>query len=218
MGKQDGSLVIGSLSADELTKSIDKLVNYVGNQTTIMADQFKKAMELMKGSMKDFAITQKVSVDLMKQAWRSMSESFDAMVRAQERATSSSGKGKQQTPFEYKDLKATYSVGELRQMRSEVQAYTKTLEEGSAELRRANTYWAQLDARIKAAMSDLRTSGAEIAKVLNMPERTENEVLAKIKAVKELKAEIDTTKKSHDELNNALAALNTRLAEMRKCK
>ena len=89
----DDVLIVGSLSDKELRKSIDSLVNYVGNQTSVMASNFVVSMDLMKGAMKDFAITQKVSVDLMQDAWKQMSVSFDAMLKAQQNATSNSGHG-----------------------------------------------------------------------------------------------------------------------------
>ena len=86
----DDVLIVGSLKDDELRKSIDNLVDYVGTQTQVMAGKFEGAMDIMKSAMKDFAVTQNVSVNLMKQAWREMSSSFDAMVAAQTAATSSS--------------------------------------------------------------------------------------------------------------------------------
>ena len=76
----DDVIIVGSLSDKELRDSIDKLVDYVGDKTTIMAGKFDVAMEKMKSAMKDFAITQKVSVDLMQDAWKQMSASFDAML------------------------------------------------------------------------------------------------------------------------------------------
>ena len=85
----DDVIIVGSLSDKELRDSIDKLVDYVGDKTTIMAGKFDVAMEKMKSAMKDFAITQKVSVDLMQDAWKQMSASFDAMLKAQQNATSS---------------------------------------------------------------------------------------------------------------------------------
>lgn len=79
----DDVIILGKLDKKELEKSIDELVNYVADKTTTMAGKFETAMDKMKSSMKDFAVTQKVSVDLMKEAWSSMSQSFDAMVSAQ---------------------------------------------------------------------------------------------------------------------------------------
>lgn len=85
----DDVIIVGSLSDKELRDSIDKLVDYVGKKTTDMAGNFVVAMNTMKGAMKDFAVSQKVSVDLMQDAWKKMSVSFDAMLKAQQNATSS---------------------------------------------------------------------------------------------------------------------------------
>ena len=83
MSQQNPTIIVGHLDDSELTKSIDKLVNEVANKTTTMAGHFTTAIGKMQDAMKDFAVTQKVSVDLMKEAWRDMSKSFDAMVAAQ---------------------------------------------------------------------------------------------------------------------------------------
>lgn len=87
------TMIIAKLDSKELEKSIDELVDKVANRSQFMANKFETAMDKMKSSMKDFAITQKVSVDLMKDAWRDMSSSFDAMVKAQEASKKREGKG-----------------------------------------------------------------------------------------------------------------------------
>lgn len=79
----DDVIIVGSLDKKELEKSIQDLVNYVGDKTNAMANKFTEGLDKMKLAMKDFAITQKVSVDTMQEAWRKMSQSFDAMVAAQ---------------------------------------------------------------------------------------------------------------------------------------
>lgn len=99
MPNNDDVLIVGSLKDEELRKSIDNLVDYVGDKTNEMAMKFNDGLDKMKLAMKDFAVTQKVSVDLMKQAWREMSTSFDAMVAAQSGATGGgSGGGKPAYP------------------------------------------------------------------------------------------------------------------------
>ena len=70
MAANDDVLIVGKLDSKELEKSINDLIDFVGDKTTIMAGKFDSAMDKMKSAMKDFAITQKVSVDLMKEAWR----------------------------------------------------------------------------------------------------------------------------------------------------
>ena len=87
------TMIIAKLDSKELEQSINNLVDMVADKSQVMANKFETAMDKMKSSMKDFAITQKVSVDLMKDAWRDMSSSFDAMVKAQEASKKREGKG-----------------------------------------------------------------------------------------------------------------------------
>ena len=99
MSQQNPTIIVGHLDDTELTKSIDKLVAEVAKKTSGMAEDFTQAIDKMKFAMKDFAVTQKVSVDLMKEAWRDMSRSFDAMVAAQSTATGGGkGSGKAHAP------------------------------------------------------------------------------------------------------------------------
>ena len=118
MADTNPTIITAKLNDKELKDSIDKLVEYVGNKTTIMAGQFTKSMELMKDAMKDFAVTQKVSVDLIEQSWRQMSQSFDAMLRAQRAATGNGGNGGSGNsgngaqPNTIKDLKEQISATE----------------------------------------------------------------------------------------------------------
>ncbi len=95
MGEENNgtTMIIAKLDSKELEKSIDELVDKVANRSQFMANKFEMAMDTMKSSIKDFAITQKVSVDLMNKAWREMSSSFDAMVKAQEATKAREGKG-----------------------------------------------------------------------------------------------------------------------------
>lgn len=105
----DDVIIVGSLNDKELRNSINELVKFVGNKTNDMADKFTKGLDKMKLAMKDFAVTQKVSVDLMKEAWRNMSSSFDAMVAAQSAVGSrggTSGGGSSAQPNTIAELRA----------------------------------------------------------------------------------------------------------------
>jgi len=130
MSQQNPTIIVGHLDDSELTKSIDKLVNEVANKTTTMAGHFTTAIGKMQDAMKDFAVTQKVSVDLMKEAWRDMSKSFDAMVAAQSGATGGGkGSGKAHAPN---------TIGALEQEIAEIKQERKELELNSDELRTQN--------------------------------------------------------------------------------
>lgn len=131
MAQNDDVIIVGSLSDKELRDSIDKLVDYVGNKTNDMAGKFTEGLDKMKLAMKDFAITQKVSVDVMKEAWRNMSSSFDAMVAAQSTATGSThGSGKPQYPDN--------TVGHLEETIRLEEKRRKEMQLNSAELRNQN--------------------------------------------------------------------------------
>jgi len=132
MSQQNPTIIVGHLDDSELTKSIDKLVSEVAKKTSGMAEDFTQAIDKMKLAMKDFAITQKVSVDLMKEAWRDMSKSFDAMVAAQSASTGGgkgSGKGKVYAP---------YTVGALEQEIAREKEKRREMQLGSDELDRQN--------------------------------------------------------------------------------
>ena len=124
----DDVIIVGSLSDKELRESIDALVDYVGDKTTVMAGKFDVAMEKMKSAMKDFAITQKVSVDLIQEAWKEMSSSFDAMVSATRSATSStkSAGGSTTGGFRYDDN----TVGQLEEIIAQETKRRKEMELG----------------------------------------------------------------------------------------
>lgn len=131
MANNDDVLIVGSLKDEELRKSIDNLVEYVGDKTNEMAMKFNDGLDKMKLAMKDFAVTQKVSVDLMKQAWREMSTSFDAMVAAQSGATGGgSGSGKPAYPDN--------TIGALEQKIALLEKQRKEMELGSQELKYQN--------------------------------------------------------------------------------
>ena len=120
-------VITGKLDSEELLKSIDNLVDAVSNKVQEMSAKFEGAMGIMKSSMKDFAVTQKVSVDLMKDAWRDMSSAFDAMVKAQETSKESSSKGKD--PNTVEGLKEIIALEEQRRNKMEL---------GTNELRQQN--------------------------------------------------------------------------------
>ena len=157
----DDVIIVGSLSDKELRDSIDKLVDYVGDKTTIMAGKFDVAMEKMKSAMKDFAITQKVSVDLMQDAWKQMSASFDAMLKAQQNATSSgnnSGAGGGNSQY------ADNTVGHLQEIIALEEKRRKEMTLGSDALRDQNKLIEEQKAKLKGETTSDRVKAAQAAK------------------------------------------------------
>lgn len=157
----DDVIIVGSLSDKELRDSIDKLVDYVGDKTTIMAGKFDVAMEKMKSAMKDFAITQKVSVDLMQDAWKQMSASFDAMLKAQQNATSSgnnSGAGGGNSQY------ADNTVGHLQEIIALEEKRRKEMTLGSDALRDQNKLIEEQKAKLKGETTSDQVKAAQVAK------------------------------------------------------
>lgn len=157
----DDVIIVGSLSDKELRDSIDKLVDYVGDKTTIMAGKFDVAMEKMKSAMKDFAITQKVSVDLMQDAWKQMSASFDAMLKAQQNATSSgnnSGSGGGNSQY------ADNTVGHLQEIIALEEKRRKEMTLGSDALRDQNKLIEEQKAKLKGETTSDQVKAAQAAK------------------------------------------------------
>src|SRR5574344_695521 len=157
----DDVIIVGSLSDKELRDSIDKLVDYVGDKTTIMAGKFDVAMEKMKSAMKDFAITQKVSVDLMQDAWKQMSASFDAMLKAQQNVTSSgnnSGAGGGNSQY------ADNTVGHLQEIIALEEKRRKEMTLGSDALRDQNKLIEEQKAKLKGETTSDQVKAAQAAK------------------------------------------------------
>lgn len=157
----DDVIIVGSLSDKELRDSIDKLVDYVGDKTTIMAGKFDVAMEKMKSAMKDFAITQKVSVDLMQDAWKQMSASFDAMLKAQQNATSSgnnNGTGGGNSQY------ADNTVGHLQEIIALEEKRRKEMQLGSDALRDQNKLIEEQKAKLKGETTSDQVKATQAAK------------------------------------------------------
>lgn len=157
----DDVIIVGSLSDKELRDSIDKLVDYVGDKTTIMAGKFDVAMEKMKSAMKDFAITQKVSVDLMQDAWKQMSASFDAMLKAQQNAISSgnnNGMGGGNSQY------ADNTVGHLQEIIALEEKRRKEMTLGSDALRDQNKLIEEQKAKLKGETTSDQVKAAQAAK------------------------------------------------------
>lgn len=186
----DDVIIVGSLSDKELRDSIDKLVNYVGNQTSVMASNFVVSIDLMKGAMKDFAITQKVSVDLMQDAWKQMSASFDAMLKAQQNATSSgnnSGAGGGNSQY------ADNTVGHLQEIIALEEKRRKEMTLGSDALRDQNKLIEEQKAKLKGETTSDQVKAAQAAKkelqeAFTMPARGLTDAEKKLQQLQSLSA------------------------------
>ena len=220
----DDVIIVGSLSDKELRDSIDKLVDYVGDKTTIMAGKFDVAMEKMKSAMKDFAITQKVSVDLMQDAWKQMSASFDAMLKAQQNATSSgnnSGAGGGNSQY------ADNTVGHLQEIIALEEKRRKEMTLGSDALRDQNKLIEEQKAKLKGETTSDRVKAAQAAKkelqeAFTMPARGLADAEKKLQQLQSLSAKfqgrgiLDQTQ--WNRLNAQIQATQEKIDKLRQKK
>lgn len=220
----DDVIIVGSLSDKELRDSIDKLVDYVGDKTTIMAGKFDVAMEKMKSAMKDFAITQKVSVDLMQDAWKQMSASFDAMLKAQQNATSSgnnNGTGGGNSQY------ADNTVGRLQEIIALEEKRRKEMQLGSDALRDQNKLIEEQKAKLRGETTSDQVKAAQAAKkelqeAFTMPARGLDDAEKKLQQLQSLSAKfqgrgiLDQTQ--WNRLNAQIQATQEKIDKLRQKK
>lgn len=220
----DDVIIVGSLSDKELRDSIDKLVDYVGDKTTIMAGKFDVAMEKMKSAMKDFAITQKVSVDLMQDAWKQMSASFDAMLKAQQNATSSgnnNGTGGGNSQY------ADNTVGHLQEIIALEEKRRKEMQLGSDALRDQNKLIEEQKTKLKGETTSDQVKAAQAAKkelqeAFTMPARGLADAEKKLQQLQNLSAKfqgmgiLDQTQ--WNRLNAQIQATQEKIDKLRQKK
>ena len=186
MANNDDVLIVGSLKDEELRKSIDNLVDYVGDKTNEMAMKFNDGLDKMKLAMKDFAVTQKVSVDLMKQAWREMSTSFDAMVAAQSSATGSgSGGGSGKPTYDDNTIGYYEQILALQEKeRKQIGINTDELRTKNAEIERTRNLLNEQKGKgtvadsAKKATEELNNAMSKSSATLTLARERLNELLA----------------------------------------
>ena len=217
----DDVIIVGSLSDKELRDSIDKLVDYVGDKTTIMAGKFDVAMEKMKSAMKDFAITQKVSVDLMQDAWKQMSASFDAMLKAQQNATSSGNNSGAGGNSQYADN----TVGHLQEIIALEEKRRKEMTLGRDALRDQNKLIEEQKAKLRGETTSDQVKAAQAAKkelqeAFTMPARGLTDAEKKLQQLQSLSAKfqgkgiLDQTQ--WNRLQNQIQATQEKIDKLRQ--
>ena len=185
MANNDDVLIVGSLKDEELRKSIDNLVDYVGDKTNEMAMKFNDGLDKMKLAMKDFAVTQKVSVDLMKQAWREMSTSFDAMVAAQSGATGG-GSGSGKPAYAPNTVGALEQEIKLREQNLKLEVLdTDQLKQANRELENRKELLAR-EKGLNTMAEQARQARKELQAALTTPSNTIEQAEKKLKNLKDV--------------------------------
>lgn len=194
-------LIIGKLDDKDLISSIDKLVSDVADKSQEMANKFETAMNKMTSAMKDFAITQRVSVDLMKEAWKDMSASFDAMFKAQAEAAGG-GRGSGKPTY------ADNTVGALEQEIATLKKERKEMELNSDVLREQNRILDERQRKLKEQTTNLAT--LRLDRTMRMPSNDLDEATKKLRALEILQRRYkDTTELSEQQQKRLADAINT---------
>ena len=180
----DDVLIVGKLDDGELRKAIDSLVNDVANKSTQMALTFEQAMDKMTNAMKNFAISQNVSVDLMQEAWKKMSQSFDAMVKAQSSGTGGFGGGGGGRK-KYDDD----TIGALHEQVNLQKQVVFEQHRGTAEAQEAVNKHRELQRQFKEETTERRT----LSEVMAMQEKSVDAVAKKMKALKNVSVDPNNT-------------------------
>ena len=149
-------IIAGALDSKELEKSIDKIIETISSKSEHMADPFTNAIGKMEQAMKNFAITQKVSASTMKDAWREMSASFDAMFAAQS-ASNSGGNGSGNARY------ADNTVGHLQEIIALEEKRRKEMQLGTQELRDQNKIIAEQKNKLKEQTTPVASKVLEAA-------------------------------------------------------
>lgn len=215
----DDVIIVGSLDKKELEKSIQDLVDYVGNKTNDMANKFTEGLDRMKLAMKDFAVTQKVSVDVMKEAWRNMSSSFDAMVAAQSTATGSTrGSGSNAQPN---------TIGELReQIRLQQQKVDEQIR-GTKEAQKEVNIHRELQRQLKRETKDeitreIEKANNDLKTAISFPQ---NNIAQATKRLQELQSVLNKWKGTGffddsqiNRLENAIDKTKKKIEQLRRAR
>ena len=216
----DDVIIVGSLDKKELERSIQDLVDYVGNKTNTMAAKFTEGLDKMKLAMKDFAITQKVSVDVMQDAWRKMSQSFDAMVAAQSASSSGGSGGGSGNGGAYPNN----TVGQLQEMIRLEEQRRKGMQLNSDELRQQNALLEQQRKELRSQTTSDRTKQAksykdQITIASRELERTLPQAEQKLRNLLRIKNELRSTpvldSKDMTRLDQSISKLIQRVRELR---
>lgn len=192
----DDVLIVGKLDDKALLDSIDNLISEVSNKSQVMANKFEASMNIMKDAMKDFAITQKVSVDLMKESWREMSASFDAMFKA---ASEGSGGGKGSGKGRYDDG----TLGQFREETKELERQREDLKLNSDELREQNRIISERRRMLKDQTTDLAT--LRLDRTLRMPSGDLDEASRKLRMLEAIQRRYAGTTELSEQQQKKLA-------------
>ena len=215
----DDVLIVGQLKDDALRNAITDLVNFVDKETSSMATRFDASLKTMQEAMKQFGISQKVSVSLMKDAMKQygmmFSEVWDQV----------NGGGGPKTPRDRDTL------GGLKDEIKNAEKMRDTLHLWSPEIQEANLRIAELRQELREATKSSGQRSVEIKRALAkeysmqmsaasiMPDKEIKGAEAKLRRLLQIKNELRSTPVFDDakmqRLNNQITTTIQRVRELR---
>lgn len=215
----DDVLIVGQLKDDALRNAITDLVNFVDKETSSMATRFDTSLKTMQEAMKQFGISQKVSVSLMKDAMKQygmmFSEVWDQV----------NGGGGPKTPRDRDTL------GGLKDEIKNAEKMRDTLHLWSPEIQDANLRIAELRQELREATKSSGQRSVEIKRALAkeysmqmsaasiMPDKEIKGAEAKLRRLLQIKNELRATpvfdEAKMQRLNNQITTTIQRVRELR---
>lgn len=179
----DDVIIIGSLDKKELEKSINELVTMVDRQMGNAAVSFDAGISLMESSLKRFHDYSKTVSGDLKNGFREMGLSFDAVAFARQstvRGSSNSGGSSS------RDSSEDLTVGDLRESIRAAEKYRDTLKQWSPELEQANREIEVMRRKLREMTEKttiaqrIKTETKDISAAITMPAKSLSEAEAKL--------------------------------------
>ena len=215
----DDVLIVGQLKDDALRNAITDLVDFVDKETSSMASRFDTSLKTMQEAMKQFGISQKVSVSLMKDAMKQYGMMFSDVW------DQVNGGGGPKTPRDRDTL------GGLKDEIKNAEKLRDTLHLWSPEIQDANLRIAELRQELREATKSSGQRSVEIKRALAkeysmqmsaasiMPDKEIKGAEAKLRRLLQIKNELRATPVFDDakmqRLNNQITTTIQRVRELR---
>lgn len=215
----DDVLIVGQLKDDALRNAVTDLVNFVDKETSSMATKFDSSLKTMQEAMKQFGVSQKVSVSLMKDAMKQYGMMFSEVWEQV------NGGGGPKSPRDRDTL------GGLKDEIKDAERMRDTLHLWSPEIQDANLRIAELRQELREATKTSGQRSVEIKRALAkeysmqmsaasiMPDKEIKGAEAKLRRLLQIKNELRATpvfdEAKMQRLNNQITTTIQRVRELR---
>lgn len=223
----DDVIILGKLDKKELEKSIDELVALVDRQMGNAAVNFDAGISLMESSLKRFHDYSKTVSGDLRNAFREMGLSFDAVASAQQSAVGggANGGGRGTGGTGGGSSFDDDTVGKLREQIREAEKFRDTLKQWSPELEQANRIIEDMRLRLRqmtektTLAQQVKNEAKDIGAAISMPTKSISEAEAKLQRLLALQQKnrnmgiLDESKMNR--LQNAIDNVRSKIERMK---